>query len=145
MTATASTTPTSTGPRLGRAIALAGAISVVVNLAIYVIARIADVDLLVPEGPGSDTLSRLGVGPVVVASVLPLVLAALVALGLRRWTTQPTRIFRLLVALGFVLSYVNVVAGDLSGETALTVGLMHPIVAATAWFFVTPLTDTEEA
>lgn len=143
MTATTSIAPPSTGRRLAGAIGLAGAISVVVNVVIYVIARIADVDLLVPEGPGSDELARLGIGPVVIASVIPLIIAALLALGLRRWTSQPTTIFRVIVVVGFVLSYVNVVTADLTGGTAVTVGLMHPIVAVAAWFFLTPLTSSD--
>ena len=136
---TSETTPSGAAWRSAlRHILLAAAASVAGNLFIFGVASIADVDLLVPESPGSDATIDLTAGTVVVATVLPLVIALLVALVLRR-TRHGGRLFTALVVAGFVLSYGPLFGAAMDTGTTIALALMHPVVAAAALWQLRPV------
>jgi hypothetical protein len=124
--------------RAARGVATAAIVAAAANLVVYAVARLLDAELLVPEGPGSDTTIRLGPGPVVVATVLPLVVAGVLAVVLARRARRPARAFTAVVVAGLVLSFVPLLTADLSAGTTVALALMHPIVAGAALAFVRP-------
>lgn len=117
---------------------VAAAASVAGNLIIFGAASIADVDLLVPESPGSDATIDLTAGTVAFASVVPLAVALVAALLLRR-QRHGGRLFTALVAAGLVLSYGPLLGSDMDSGTAITLALMHPVVAAAALWQLRPV------
>jgi hypothetical protein len=133
--------PESLRPALRRFL-VAAAASVTGNLFIFGAASIADVDLLVPESPGSDATIDLTAGAVVFASVLPLAVALVAALALRR-RRHGGRLFTALVVAGFVVSYGPLLGSDMDGGTAITLALMHPCVAAAALWQLRPVAASQ--
>ena len=138
-TITSETAPAEVGllPAL-RHFLIAAAASVAGNLVLFAVASIADVDLLVPESPGSDATIDLTSGTVVFATVLPLAIALLAALALRR-ARHGSRLFTALVVAGFVLSYGPLFGADMDTGTTITLALMHPVVAAAALWQLRPV------
>ncbi|MFP5308844.1 MAG: DUF6069 family protein [Actinomycetes bacterium] len=138
-TITSETTPADVGGRSAlRHLLLAAAASVAANLLIFGIASVADVDLLVPESPGSDATIELTMGTVVAATVLPLTIALVVALVLRR-TRRGGRQFTALVVAGLVLSFGPLFGAGMDTGTMIALGLMHPVVAAAALWQLRPV------
>ncbi len=133
-------------PHRLRSLGLAAGASALVNLIIWAVARIADVALAVPETPGGDTMVELTAAPVLMSSILPVIVGFAIAVALARWVPRrAATTFTVIVVLGFVLSFVPLLTSDLSTGTAVTVGLMHPVVAAAALVFLRPLTIPTEA
>lgn len=121
-------------------LALAGAtaivVAVLVNVAIYLIARAVDFipDDLPPEGAG------IGVGAIVVVSILTIAVAT-ICLGLfARFSKHPIRNFTILAAIFFFTS-IQAPRGieGAKPQLVLSLMLMHVATAVIAWWALTRL------
>jgi hypothetical protein len=119
---------TGAGKLFGQAV-LGGAIAAVANLALYFGAQAAGVSLQGEFQPGQ--LGALPVPAVVMASLVPALFAAVVALLARRFTQNGARTFAIisvvftLVSLGGPLGVVGA-----SVATKVVMDLMHVVAAA---------------
>ena len=120
---------------------IAAAISVVLNVAIFLIGRAADlipesVTVQSPTGEGALTI-----GPVIVMSIVPVVVAVLVYLLLRRVTARAAGVFRIvgggLLVLSLLLPWG---IPDVPAKMALTLDLMH-VVSGLAILVMVPRAD----
>lgn len=110
---------------------LGAGVALVANLAIWAIAVIAGVEVLVPETPNSDVYVGLSVLPLVLSSVLPALVAAVGLLVLRRLSPlRGLQFFQIGVAIVAVLSLGAPLSFDASTGTRLAVGAMHVVTAA---------------
>lgn len=108
-----------------RAALVAGVISLAANLAVWGIASLAGVDIRVPESPGAEDYSALGALPLIFATVLSTVLAAVALRLLERFTSRAVPVF---VILGAVLTLLSLgsplsLTGGAGPKVALSV--MH--------------------
>lgn len=104
---------------------LAGALSVLGNLAVFYGAQAAGVVVSVPEGPGSPNLVPLDLPPVVISSLMPAFAAAIVLALLGRLTRSPLSIFRRLAVVVLVLSFIPVFLLPVGLGTKGVLSLMH--------------------
>ena len=129
--------------RATQATIMAGGVAAVVNVAIYGVAKGMGADLIVPESPGSDAVEELAVPSVLMSSIVPILVAGLLAVVLRRFATgRASTIFTIVVAIGFVGSFMPFLTSDFSAGTAVALFLMHPVVAGAALHYVRPLTES---
>ncbi|HEY5249860.1 MAG TPA: DUF6069 family protein [Dermatophilaceae bacterium] len=115
------------------------AVAVVVNVAVYLIAKAAGVEILVPQG-GSPT--PLSVVPVVLFTIIPLVLAAVLILVLRRIGRSTQQIFAGVVVVGTALSLLAPLTADLTVSNKLALAAMHVAAGLAALLGLTPLVST---
>ena len=129
---------TTTGrPRMGRIWAsglVATTVATVINAVVYLLARAVGVGFEVVAQPQTDPMT-LGVGPVVVLSVVAGLVATVVAAVLARFTRRPATIFVVLATVGLLLSFAafplqDLGAQDLSVVSLVVLGLMHVVVYA---------------
>lgn len=106
--------------------------TIAVNLAIYGLARVAGVSLIVPQ-PGDGAPTRLPLGAVVAASVLGVAMAA-VALGLLRRFSPDRALstFVAAVAIFFLVSLSGPIGLDTSLANKVVLVLMHIVTAGIA-------------
>ena len=109
----------------------AAVIAVVANLIVFAIAvGAASIDVRITPGPGESELVDLTAGPVILMSVVPALLATLLAAGLAKWTAAPRRWFLGVAAVILVLSLFPVAGLAISTGAKVTLALMHLITAA---------------
>jgi len=129
------------GMSMWRASLIALAISAVVNAAIFLIGRAADlipasVEVQSPAGEG-----RLTIAAVLLMSIVPVIAAALLYLLRRRWTDRPARAFGIVGSVLLVLSLAMPFGvPDVPMKMALTLGLMH-VVTGLAILVLIPQAD----
>ncbi len=120
--------------------------AVIANLIVYALAvGFADIPLRITAGPGSSELVDLTAGPVILMSVLPALLATLLAAGLAKWTSAPGRWFTVIAAGLLVLSMVPVLALDISTGAKLSLELMHLVAAVVIVGLLAPRLAAVEA
>jgi hypothetical protein len=112
------------------------AAAALINVAVHLIAMAAGVAILVPMGAAPVPLS---VAPVVVFTVVPLVLAALFLLVLRRVGAAGSRVFAGVVLTVTVLSLVAPMTADLTVSNRLVLAAMHVVAGGAALFGLAPL------
>jgi hypothetical protein len=112
------------------------AVATVINVAVFLIAKAIGVEILVPQGATPTTLS---VVPVVVFTIVPLVLAAVFLLVLRRVGVSSPRVFGAIVVVGTVLSLFAPLTAELSASNKLTLVVMHLVAGLAALIGLTPL------
>lgn len=109
------------------------------NLLVYLIAvGLFDADVRVPEAPGSATYVDLSVVQVLFASIVPAILATLLAIALLRWTGAPRRWFVISAVVIFLLSFLSFVDLDASTGAYMTLALMHLVAAVAITMVVAP-------
>jgi hypothetical protein len=114
---------------------LAALVAAVANLLVYLVATtLFGQELLVPGPEG--VMTAIGHIPVVLFSVAPAILAALLAAFLARRTAAPRRLFLGIALAVLLLSFLSPFTVDASASTRLTLELMH-LVAGVA--IVAPL------
>jgi hypothetical protein len=118
--------------RAGLVIAAAAA----VNLAVYLVAKAAGVELLVPMGAAPVPLEA---APVIVFTVVPLVLAAVLLLALRRVGVASAAVFAAVAAVVLLLSLAAPLAADLAASNKLVLASMHLVAGFAALLGLTPL------
>jgi hypothetical protein len=124
--------------RIAMATALGGALSTIGNLILFGLISVASITVLLPEGPGSETLAPLSVAPVIGASVVPAFFAGSLLMLLNRFSRHPRKTLVAIAAVVFIVSMFPVLSFPVDvGTTSLVVlGLMHAISAVA---IVTPL------
>ena len=110
--------------------------AVVVNLAVYLVAKAAGVEILVPMGASPVPLEA---GLVVVFTVVPLVLAAVLLLVLRRVGVASPAVFAGVAAVVLLLSLSAPLTADLAASNKLVLASMHVVAGLAALLGLTPL------
>ena len=108
----------------------------VVNLAVYLVAKAAGLELLVPMGA---TPVALEAAPVVVFTVVPLLLAAVLLLVLRRVGVGSLAVFAGVAAVVLLLSLAAPLTADLAVSNKLVLASMHAVAGVAALLGLTPL------
>jgi hypothetical protein len=124
------------GLQFWRRTGLVIALAVVINVAVYLIATAAGVEILVPQGA---TPTPLSVVPVVVFTIVPLALAAVLLLVLRRVGVSSPRVFAGVVVVMALLSLLAPLTADLSASNKVTLAVMHVVAGLAALVGLTPL------
>jgi hypothetical protein len=130
------------GPQFWRRTGLVIATASVINIAIYFIAKAAGVEILVPQG---ETPTPLSVGPVIAFTIIPLVLAALLVLVLRRVGVSSPRVFAGVVVIVGLLSLLAPLTAGLSASNALVLAAMHVVAGLAALLGLTPMYRVDRA
>jgi len=112
------------------------AAAAVVNLTVYLVAKAAGVEILVPMG-GSPV--PLEAAPVVVFTVVPLLLAAVLLLVLRRVGVASPAAFAGVAAVVLLLSLSAPLTADLAASNKLVLASMHAVAGLAALLGLTPL------
>lgn len=110
---------------LGRAGAVGVVAAIIVNLIIFGIGSLADLDW-------KAAYEDLNAGAVVIVSLVAGVIFTIVAIVLLRYMKieQPTRIFVIVVSVMTLVSLVSPFGSDAETSTKLVLALMHIVVAA---------------
>ena len=124
------------GLQFWRRTGLVIAVAAVINVAVYLIATAAGVEILVPQG---GTPTPLSVVPVVVFTIVPLVLAAVLLLVLRRVGVSGPRVFAGVVVVVALLSLLAPLTADLTASNKVTLAVMHVVAGLAALVGLTPL------
>jgi hypothetical protein len=124
------------GSQFWRRTGLVIALAAVINVAVYLIATAAGVEILVPQG---STPTPLSVAPVVVFTIVPLVLAAVLLLVLRRVGVSSPRVFAGVVVVVSLLSLAAPLTADLTASNKLVLAAMHLVAGLAALVGLTPL------
>jgi hypothetical protein len=124
------------GLQFWRRTGLVIAVGAAVNVAVYLIAKAAGVEILVPQG-GSPT--PLNVASVVVFTVVPLALAAVLLLVLRRVGVPSQRVFAGVVVVVTLLSLLAPLSADLAVSNTLALATMHVVAGLAALLGISPL------
>jgi len=124
-------------------VGIAAAISVVLNVAIFLIGRAID---LIPESVEIQSPAHEGamtISPVIVMSIVPVIVATLLYAALRKMTSRPARLFRVIggVLLGLSLLLPFGIP-DVPAKMALTLDLMH-MVTGLAILVLIPRADEQ--
>lgn len=108
---------------------IAAALAALGNLVVYVLAEgVFGQDLRVPNQQTGELID-LGPGPVVLFTVVPALLATLLAAWLARRAAAPRRIFLVISLIVLLLSFLTPILADLIGGTKITLALMHVVAA----------------
>lgn len=127
------------GSQFWRRTSVVIAAAAVVNVAVYLIAGAAGVEILVPQGASPTSL---GLAPVIVFTAVPLALAAVLMLVLRRFGVSSPRVFAGVVVVGTVLSLLAPMTADLTLSNKLTLAAMHVVAGLAALVGLTPMYRT---
>ena len=130
--ATSATAPSTTLRRAWQAGLTSTAVAAATNLGVLAVARLAGADMVV-QPQSTDQAITVGAGSVVVMTVVPLLLATLLLLPLRRWGPAA---WRALALGGLVIGVATVVMPftvSAAAGTASGLALMH-VVAGVVWF-----------
>jgi hypothetical protein len=118
------------------------AAAVAINVVVYLVATALGGDILVPQGGSTAPLSVMAV---IAVTALPLVLAAVLLLVLRRVGVSSPRVFATIVAIVTVLSLLAPLTAGLSTASALVLSTMHLVAGLAALVGLTPLYRTASA
>jgi hypothetical protein len=124
------------GPQFWKRTGLVIAAATLINVAVYLIARAVGMEILVPMGASPVPLSA---APVVLFTVVPLVLAVVFLLVLRRVGSSGSRVFAGVVLTVAVLSLVAPVTADLTVSNTLVLATMHVVAGVAALLGLAPL------
>jgi hypothetical protein len=124
------------GKQFWRRTGLVIPVAAVVNVAVYLIARAIGGEILVPMGGAPAPLS---VVPVAVSTIIPLVVAAVLLLVLRRVGVSSPRVFAGVVIVVTLLSLLAPLTADLSVSNKLVLVAMHLVAGLAALVGLTPL------
>lgn len=118
--------------KMAKAAALGAGIAVVSNLALLLIANLLGVPLTVMTGPpGPDApITTLGPVPVIVFSVLPALVGALIYRLLTKISGKGRQIFIAVAVVVFLVSLLPIFAQPLTPTGMAILVLMHLVAAA---------------
>jgi len=111
---------------------VAAAVSALGNVIFYWVSKGLGVSYMMPAEPGSTDLAPLPVVFVIIASVLPAVVATAVYAGLGRFLARPVRTFWIIAVVLLVASFAMplTLPAAVSGGTIFSLEVMHVIAAA---------------
>ncbi|MCS6846196.1 MAG: DUF6069 family protein [Anaerolineae bacterium] len=117
---------------IAQAAALGAGIAVVGNLALLLIANLLSIPLTVMTGPpGPDApVTTLGPAPVIVSSVLPALVGALIYRLLTKISAKGRQIFIAVAVVVFLVSLLPISAQPLTPAGMAILALMHLVAAA---------------
>jgi hypothetical protein len=122
-----------------------GIAAALLNLVVYWLAvGAADVNLQVSTAPGSDELQDLAIPPLLIASLLPGLLAAGLAALLAARTAAPRRWFVAIAVVLLVLSFFSIFPLDISSGATITLIIMHTVPAIAIMAALLPRLTAEE-
>lgn len=132
---TATVTADTDRAALLRPLGLIAGISLVANLVVFAIAKLADVDFAI-TAPGQSEETVTGVA-VAVMSVATVVVGGIALLVTRRWAP---RAWQVLAWVGLVVGIVTIPAfAEAEAGTKVALGAMHVIVGGVWFWFVSRL------
>jgi len=135
------TTPQRPATALGSALlggTAAGIVAAVVNAFVFATGAI-DPSVQTPTG------APIALGAVITFSVVPNIIGGAVFWALQRWTSAPLRMWRIVVAIFTVVSFMGILGLEGAPVTmVLALGAMH-VVAGWAAYAVTPAVATRRA
>lgn len=105
---------------------LAGTVAAVGNLLVWVLGRALAVPLDIPVGAQTTALTA---GPIIVASFVPALLAAVLLALLSHLATRPLWVFRLVGGVALLLSLLGPLALPVAGATKAVLLGMHVVAA----------------
>lgn len=125
-----------------KAAPLAALTGVIINSVLYFIgnsAGIIDTTVGMPKPDGG--VDAITIVPVIMASIVPVVGAALLLALLNRFTANPLRIFGIVAIVLLLLSFTNPFMGipNIPTGMALWLDMMHIVVAGSVWYFFSRL------
>ena len=100
---------------------IGGGIAAVANVVVYFIAPVLNVSQ--PDG----SLGPVTIGPIIAASIMPAIFAAIFLWLLRRYTGNGTRIFQIVAVILLLLSFASPFAAAASTGIAIWLNVMHLI------------------
>jgi hypothetical protein len=112
------------------------AAATLVNVAVFLLAKAGGVEILVPMGASPVPLSA---ALVVVFTIVPLVLAAVFLLVLRRVGVSSSRVFAGVVLTVAVLSLLAPLTADLTVSNKLVLATMHVVAGLAALLRLAPV------
>lgn len=120
----------STGGWIWPRAALGAGIALTANLVIWAIAASIGVEVMIPETPNSEVYVSLTLLPVLLASVLPAVAAAIGLLVLQRVVPgRARRVFQIVVAVVAIMSLGGPLSLDVTTGSRIALVAMHVITA----------------
>lgn len=129
------TTPERTADALLARTGLALAAAVVTNLVIWAIGNAIVDPIQVPGGDGNTDLEW---PPVIVATAVGLVAAAVASYAVGRFGKRPRRLFLIVVAVATLLSLAGPLSADLDTDNKLALAAMHVVTGAAAVVALAP-------
>lgn len=108
---------------------LGGAVAGIINGIIYLIARASDVSFTVPSQQEAGATMDIGIGPIIIFSVVPAVIASLLVLLLNRFTRKPFTIYLIIAVIILLVSFFPLTL-EMDNITRIVLGIMHVIVAS---------------
>jgi hypothetical protein len=119
-------------PKLLWAAPIAGLTAFIANLVIYYVGQnLLGVSLMIPQSPGSGTaLVPLTIGPILGASIVPAIGAAVLLAVLGRFVNRPFRVFQIIAAVFLLLSFGGPLFLPVGGTEKIVMASMHLATAA---------------
>jgi hypothetical protein len=110
----------------------AGAAALLGNLIIFFVGQnLLGLSLMIPQAPGSSTaLVPLTIGPIVGASIVPAIGAAVLLAVLGRFVKRPFRVFQIVAAVILLLSFGGPLNLPIGGAEKVVMVVMHVVTAA---------------
>ena len=110
----------------------AGAAALLGNLIIFFVGQnLLGLSLMIPQAPGSSTaLVPLTIGPIVGASIVPAIGAAVLLAILGRFVKRPFRVFQIVAAVILLLSFGGPLNLPIGGAEKVVMVVMHVVTAA---------------
>lgn len=105
---------------------LAGAVAAVGNLMVWALGRALAIPLDIPMGAQTTTLTA---GPIIAASFVPALLAAVLLAMLSRLAARPLWVFQLVGGVALLLSLLGPLALPVAGATKAVLLGMHVVAA----------------
>ena len=116
--------------------AIAAGVSAAVNSVLYFIYTAMDIitgDIYIQPNV------TMTIVPILISSIVPSILAALVLLGLSKFTKNPYRVFTILSVVLTVLSFYNpYTIPNVTNAYAIALNTMHIVVAGASVYFQKP-------
>lgn len=119
--------------KLWQAAVLAAVLAVIGNLIVFFVGnQLLPTPLLIPTQPGGTELAPLTALPVIAATIIPILLAALFLTLLGRWVARPFTIFTVVAVLFLLLSFISPLLLPVDLMSKLILNAMHVVAGVIA-------------
>lgn len=108
---------------------VAGVAAFIVNLILFLIAQSLGLSLMVSQPADPNTLVPLSMGPILGASIVPAIAAAILLAILGRFLARPLRIFQIIAVVFLLLSFGGPFSLPVETSTKVVLGVMHVVTA----------------
>lgn len=108
----------------------AGVTAAIGNLIVFVVAQnLFGLSLMIPQSPGNTTLVPLTIDPILGASIIPAIGAAVLLAILGRLVKRPFRIFQIIAVIVLLLSFGGPLNLPIGGVEKVALAVMHVVTA----------------